>query len=293
MKKTKIIIPALGMLLLSTAASVTGTVAWFSMNNFVNATQMKVTAKAENGIVISNQAAASTTVGVWSETATAAYTSALEVYPTSTADASAWYHSKSTDANQANTNQPYETLTIATDGVSGPGYVENGSNTQFDAGTDDAYFLKNTFYIKSSAASAITGATLYINSVSASLPDNQASANSEDLNKALRVLIKVAGTEAADYQTAKVFAPIQGASTEYGVYNGTATKTTVTPNAYNAANVSFLTNQTIPASTGTPLAVEIYVYYEGEDANCKSANLTATLDQLEVAVQFGTIQAQP
>ena len=49
MKKTKIIVPALGVLLLSTAASVTGTVAWFSMNNFVTATGMEVKARAENG----------------------------------------------------------------------------------------------------------------------------------------------------------------------------------------------------------------------------------------------------
>ena len=47
MKKTKIIIPALGMLLLSTAASVTGTVAWFAMNNTVSATGMQVTAKTD------------------------------------------------------------------------------------------------------------------------------------------------------------------------------------------------------------------------------------------------------
>lgn len=47
MKKTKIIIPAIGMLLLSTAASITGTVAWFSMNTTVTATGMQVKAKAD------------------------------------------------------------------------------------------------------------------------------------------------------------------------------------------------------------------------------------------------------
>lgn len=47
MKKTKIIIPALGLLLLSTAASVSGTVAWFAMNNTVSATGMEVTAKTD------------------------------------------------------------------------------------------------------------------------------------------------------------------------------------------------------------------------------------------------------
>ena len=52
MKKTKVIIPALGMLLLSTAASVTGTVAWFSSNASVNATGMGVSAKTSQSLVI-------------------------------------------------------------------------------------------------------------------------------------------------------------------------------------------------------------------------------------------------
>ena len=48
MKKTKVIIPALGLLLLSTAASVTGTVAWFAANATVTATGMSVTAKSDS-----------------------------------------------------------------------------------------------------------------------------------------------------------------------------------------------------------------------------------------------------
>jgi len=38
MKKSKVIVPALGLLLLSTAASVTGTVAWFTANKSISAT---------------------------------------------------------------------------------------------------------------------------------------------------------------------------------------------------------------------------------------------------------------
>ncbi len=52
MKKTKIIIPALGMLLLSTAASVTGTVAWFAVNGSVTAEGMTVAAKTDNAYLI-------------------------------------------------------------------------------------------------------------------------------------------------------------------------------------------------------------------------------------------------
>ena len=52
MKKTKIIIPALGILLLSTAASVTGTVAWFSSNSQVTATGMVVSANTDSNFLI-------------------------------------------------------------------------------------------------------------------------------------------------------------------------------------------------------------------------------------------------
>ena len=48
MKKTKIIIPTLGLLLLSTAASVSGTVAWFAMNASVTATGMQISAKSNS-----------------------------------------------------------------------------------------------------------------------------------------------------------------------------------------------------------------------------------------------------
>ena len=52
MKKTKVIIPALGVLLLSTAASVTGTVAWFSMNQTVTANNMSVTIKSDAAFLL-------------------------------------------------------------------------------------------------------------------------------------------------------------------------------------------------------------------------------------------------
>ena len=54
MKKTKIIIPALGMLLLSTAASVSGTVAWFSMNTTVSVSGMTARTKVSSNLQISD-----------------------------------------------------------------------------------------------------------------------------------------------------------------------------------------------------------------------------------------------
>ena len=52
MKKTKILVPAAGLLLLSTAASVTGTVAWFASQSMVTATGMSVTAKSDSAFLL-------------------------------------------------------------------------------------------------------------------------------------------------------------------------------------------------------------------------------------------------
>ncbi len=52
MKKTKIIVPALAVLLLSTAASVSGTVAWFSMNTSIKVSGMTVTTKVSSSLQI-------------------------------------------------------------------------------------------------------------------------------------------------------------------------------------------------------------------------------------------------
>ena len=54
MKKTKIIVPALGLLLRSTAASVSGTVAWFSANTSVKVNGMAVTTKVSGNLLIAS-----------------------------------------------------------------------------------------------------------------------------------------------------------------------------------------------------------------------------------------------
>ena len=60
MKKSKIIAPALGVLVLSTAASITGTVAWFTANNSVSVTGMVVKTKVSSNILIAEDTISST-----------------------------------------------------------------------------------------------------------------------------------------------------------------------------------------------------------------------------------------
>ena len=295
MKKTKIIIPALGMLLLSTAASVTGTVAWFSMNSFVNATEMRVQAKAENGIVISNSSAENAN---WADTATALHNTALALFPTSTLDSTTWCHSNSNKQDSHNTGNPYRMISPVVDATTGAGYLNTNGQEGYQkdkAGNveaDEAYYLLNSFYIKSSA-DQITK-TLYVNSVTVT-----GNSSSPDLDKALRVLVALHGSEET---TAKVFSPVTGGATSYQscvavtednpetteTNEYAATKEAVTSVAAGTKNTAFLADQVIPARSASPLQIDIYLYFEGEDPACKSTNLTGTLDTLQVAVQFGT-----
>ena len=295
MKKTKIIVPALGVLLLSTAASVTGTVAWFSMNNFVTATGMQVKARAENGIVISN-ASDSTT---WKETATSARTDTLALKPTSTVTGATWVHSTSNNSSDENTENAYELLSLTVDTTTGAGYVNDNGQAGYQATSggespntyeaDSAYYSLHSFYVKSSAE-ALTK-DIYITNVEATIPSSPTSAN---LDKALRVLVKLNGASDANVYSPLYAADDYDVATTAGTY-AAATKVTVSPIDSHAANglvavadQGFLPGQAIPASSASPLQFDIYLYFEGEDPNCKSDNLTATLDNIQVEVTFGT-----
>ena len=53
MKKSKVVIPALGLIALSTAASITGTVAWFSANQSVTVSGMTFKTQVKSNLLIS------------------------------------------------------------------------------------------------------------------------------------------------------------------------------------------------------------------------------------------------
>ena len=111
---------------------------------------------------------------------------------------------------------------------------------------------------------------------------------SEYLNKALRVLVVFTdGTTTVQ----KVYAPFAGATLTYKAKN----TTDVTAIDASAGKVGTdLGEFDIPANdtTAYPMVASVYVYFEGEDANCKSKNLKATLDELNVELEFGLIQAE-
>lgn len=264
-KKSKVMAAAIAMLTLSTAGAVTGTVAWFTSSNVVTASGMSIQAEAEQGILIANESFAT-----WKDSVEASHKGANKTFiPTSTADTVTWYHANAADYdNYAHTGDYASYTGNAISNNDGVYYISLNSE-------DKNIYLKNDFYIKASTPEAQTEETLYVNSVVAT--GNDASV---ELDKALRFVVVY-------NETVKVFAPFEE-DTELAAYtvNGA---TSVTP--LNEKNVVLASNVTIPGSETTnanTLKVSTFVYFEGEDAHCKSSNIKATLDRLNVEVKFGT-----
>lgn len=285
MKKMMKLVPAFIMLLVSAILVSTASYAWFSMNTQVTATGMNVKAQAEGGIVISNSSKST-----WSAEATAQVTTAT-LYPTSYTNVGSevgnWYHNKSDDANNAKANQDassYEVLTpISLSATSeGVGYVDKNGTEGYQTGADSAYFLLNNFTIKSSG-DPVTGGKLYINQVNVT-----SNAALLPIDCALRVAVVVGGTT---YIFAPVTASYGDPAVDYAptyTYHvkGSSSNTTA---LYGASAKNVETSVTTIPNTDAGVPVQIYCYYEGEDANCKSTNISGiTVDTITVSVQFGT-----
>ena len=256
------------------------------MNTTVTATNMKVKAVAEGGIVISN-----TNKQTWSSSAQA-QVNAAEIVPTSTSTTAtpSWVHAKSTNADEAQPNQAvgnYEDLTLAwdTNAAEGIGYVDNDNSSTKNAG-DTSYVLLNNFYIKSSA-DAITG-TLYINDLT--VTSNATGGTFNKLDNALRVLIVVNNTNAF------TFAPVLNqaggtTTTTYKWKNTTDVYARYEGGTGNFANqdIECSSVTTIPNTDSAAINVKVYMYFEGEDANLKSTNIAGiSMNDLSLVINFGT-----
>ena len=270
-KMKKIMAAAIAMMTFSTAAAVTGTVAWFTANNIVAATGMNIQAETEEGILISNEAKSD-----WKTSAVASHNSAVSVIPTSTADANTWYRNNSNDEDVATGSGivgTYKSYADATDVTvtDGLGTIDHDDNADT---AEKGIYLLNKFYLKSSINEAQTK-PLYINKV-------DISGDSVDLHKAVRVLIKYGST-------VKIYG-LNGRTASYGV-NGAASGVETITEA-DPVNTQLAASVSIPANnTTTPLEISVYCYFEGEDANCTSTNANATnaLNTLAVALEFGTV----
>ena len=279
-KLRKVMASAIAMMTFSTAAAVTGTVAWFTASNVVTATGMSIKADTEQGINISNESKT-----VWKESAEASHNGKIgenqaAFIPTSTYDGVHWYHANSEDRDSHEAFGGYTTLTYEQNGSSGV-YAVTNQNLSI---TDKNVYLLNKFYLRSSTPFVVNAPKLYVNSIAATA----ATSNSTALNKSLRVLVSTT-VSSTDY--IKVFAPFETGNElkSYDVATNAGSYT-----ALNQQNVELVpTALQIPAASddtsAAALEIRVYVYFEGEDVNCKSANIPSeVLDTISLTCKFGT-----
>lgn len=260
------------MLIVSILSLSTVTYAWFTMNKDVSVTGMKLKATAEQGLVISGDNKAT-----WLTAWDVAMNSGVALAPTST-DKTNWASASSDNFDDADKDQDAADYTDLTLTYAAPAQAIGGNTfgTGEGIGSYDGhdYVLKKIFYIKS-ASNEAWNESLVIDSVTAELPATTATAN---LDKSLRVLV-VVGSDSF------IYAPVTGYDNACK-FKGTTALTLVA-----ATTDSTCTNTaSIPAnSTTTPIEVDMYIYFEGEDTNCKSSNITAaSVDEITVSASFKT-----
>ena len=142
MKKTKIVIPALGLLLLSTAASVTGTVAWFSANTSVNVTGMTVSTKVSGNLLI-----CSTNIEADYLAADLQQTKNGKVEPVSTVDGINWFYTK--DKVNGLGRSAAESVFQQVDTTDLAAF-----STYYDVGETVVPYVDYAFYLKATTATA-------------------------------------------------------------------------------------------------------------------------------------------
>ncbi len=198
MKKTKIIVPALAVLLLSTAASVTGTVAWFSTNNSVKVDGMTVTTRVSSNLLIAetNQEAN------YNESINQSRSAVLE--PASTVDGKAFRYTTSAKGDGDAKTDDY---TLYTEGTSqdhaaaGKSAYDNNFNSAYGFTTVSTSnvcyaYVDYSFYIK--ATSAADDQVLYMSKCNLTYKNEAGTAYTAVTNKGLawRVGLLAVGTTA-------------------------------------------------------------------------------------------------
>lgn len=256
MKATKKIVGAACALVAAVALSAGSTFAWFSQSGTVTATGMNVKAATSRNIVISNATGAGAT---WDTTASTTDSTVKELMPASTVNGKDFFY----------VTNPEEV--DYSSGAAGVGAIFDDIAND----TTKTYVASYTYYVKADGAAGTEYTLLYVSNIEVKAGTATAS---EDISKALRVSVTYGSNTF-------IYAPVTGYSQTKGVKEAG----TVADGALDAHkdNVTITTGYSNTANLGkvttTETAVTIRVWYEGEDANCTSAN-AVSVEQVAISV---------
>lgn len=297
-KNSKKIASAASMLLLSTAMLGMATYAWFTMNREVSVTNMQVKAKTDQGLLINEVATA--TDANWDNSANTGTPTSIQLHATSTANTATWYAAYSTKADSAAsatagdasddlTEDGYKTLDTtagyitATETVAATAgstakqditYIDADGDSHYDNG--EGYYVKYTYYLKSSGDAITCGLTQGAESLNIKDLSVTGNTGSAKLDKALRVAVVV-------NNKAYIYAPLKDTTQTYYVNASSTATTTVT-----GTQPTSITSIPDVMTDGTP--VYVYLYFEGEDPELKTQNVTSALDDLTVNLKFALVK---
>ena len=273
MKKSKIIVPALGILAFSTAAAVTGTVAWFTANRTVTINNTAITAfNPEAGLKVTVSAAKGATISTAVGTGdTPAVVSHKLLRDASIDFASATtpkvYRSILNDAGEVGSYGDVSTAALA-----GTAAGKNASNV-------DYFWCSSytaTFQLEQNVSS-----TTYTLSYDNSKLDADELDSVKDIKEALRIGIYVSKTKFL------VVAPFKTAG-DVNYVNGTTLDDD--ENVYSGAllgNAAGLLEIGDLQGTGTQ-AITVYTWFEGTDPKCENGEVDG--QALSVALGFKMVE---
>ena len=263
----KKLIPALCMLLVAAALLGTSTFAWFSMTTQVTASGMTVKAATSKNLVISTTSTLKDNEGI-SKDSTISQVKILT--PASTATLAGTQKFFTTD----NENINYS------DGAMKAGTVVTAVTPITDNTTEKGNVVKHTFYIRADGADTDSFTKLYVESITLT---SQAAA----ITKALRVGV-VSGDKGY------IYAPVSGATTSYkGLVKAETYTVGDTNQVLSTENVTLTTVGSVDATLGAVTStaytqVDVYIWYEGQDENCTSAN-AVTVEETSISIVFKAV----
>lgn len=267
------LLAAIAMVLVASIALGSSTYAWFASNSKVEANGMSVQATTAKNLVISTDNTLRTNEAT---TKASAFTGTCTLNPSSVQTLAATQNffkvtdSKGVDyaGGKAGVGTKFEAATPVTSGTSGD-------------------VAKHTFYIRVDGTTSDTMTNLHVNKITVSRGTEQ------NISKALRVGV-VCGDKGF------IYAPITDATTTYNAIQKAGTVTSVETGIYKDAedvalnaNTTALTSyastsvlaETVKSDAYTQ--VDIYIWYEGEDNACTSAN-GVSVESLSVSLEFST-----
>lgn len=262
---------AIAMVCVAAIALGSSTYAWFVASNSVTAEGMTVQAQSESGLAISYGNSN------WGTSATAGVNEGVKLYPASTKDLASWSHATAEASNSTTAVQ--STREDITDDVFG------GENKAFE--DDNGYVFMKEFKIRSTATEALSKG-LYVKNVTVT-------GATQKMSVAMRVGVRYTDTSNSGNNKAFIYAPVKvGETNPTTSYNWYKDANDANGSAVTLASVGEDNSVVIPSTTSissdpnSAVKVQIYVWFEGEDAQLYSDNFKA--EDLHITVDFSSIQ---